>query len=61
MDLFMFFAIYFAGFITAVKLFLTIIYWKEIKDWIASIGYYLQDIKDRIHCQWILWKHRDPA
>jgi len=51
MDLFMFFAVYFAGFLTAVKLFLTIIYWKEISD-------YLRDLREILEVKWILWKHR---
>jgi hypothetical protein len=51
MDILMFLAVYFAGFFTAVNIFGTLIYWKEISDW-------LSDIKDRIHCQWILWKYK---
>ena len=51
MDLFMFFAIYFAGFLTAVKMFFTIIYWKEIKSWMLAA-------REKIHCQWIMWKYR---
>jgi len=58
MDLFMFFAMYFAGFLTAVKMFLTIIYWKEIKDWISEIKYSLMNIKDTVHCKWIMWKYK---
>lgn len=51
MDLFMFFAIYFAGFVTAVKMFFTIIYWKEIKSCLSNL-------KEKITCQWIMWKYR---
>ena len=47
----MFFAIYFAGFLTAVKMFLTIIYWKEIRA-------YLKDLFERTEVRWIMWKHR---
>ena len=51
MDLFAFFLVYFAGFLTAVKMFLTIIYWKEIRS-------YIKDLIERLEVKWILWKHR---
>lgn len=51
MELFVFFAIYFAGFFSAMGMFLTLIFWDELSE-------YINDWKERIVVQWILWKHR---
>jgi hypothetical protein len=51
MDLIVFFVIYFAGFFSAIGMFLTLIFWKEL---IESVGYW----KERVIVKWLMWKHR---
>lgn len=51
MEYLAFIAVYFFGFATAVFGMTMAIFWKEIKGW-------AWDIKERLHCMWIMWKYR---
>jgi hypothetical protein len=51
MDLIAFVMAFFAGFFSCLGMFLSLIYWDEIKDM-------LYNLRDRVHVRWILWKHR---
>ena len=51
MEVFVFFFIYFAGFFSAIGIFFTLIFWKELNNYTA-------DLREKIIVQWLLWKHR---
>jgi hypothetical protein len=55
MDIFAFFVGYLIGFIMSIKLFLSIIYLREIKEWCRKI-YRAAD--DWVYYVWHKWKYK---
>jgi hypothetical protein len=51
MEYLAFIVVYLFGFFTAMVGMGTVIFWSEIKHWFS-------DVKDRLHCKWIMWKYR---